>query len=288
MTSITLTDLSALGTPEIVESVDFETIYAERKADLIALMTAAGIAFNSEMLEVSPVVALLEEATYKEIVLRARGNEIALNRYLYFARGVAVDHWAAFYDVVRLVGETDDRLKVRIILAIQARSPGGTPARYRLIALSTSLRVADAIVYVDDPDPTVHIALFAADNDGVADAALLALVTAAVTADDVRMVNDPISVESAVIQVVNIVAALTLLPDTPVSLLTTLAANLKTAWNSGAGLGRDLTRDWIIARLMDSSVHSVALAAPAASVAVIPRGAVQIGTVTLTVAGRAY
>jgi phage-related baseplate assembly protein len=287
MTSITLTDLGALGTPEIVEQLDFEAILAGRKSDLLALLAAANISFDAGDLEVEPVVALLEEAAFKELALRARGNEIALARYLYFATGSAIDHMAAFYDVVRMAGETDDRLKVRVILACQGRSTGGTAARYRLVALSTTLDVGDAIVYVETTSPAVRVAVFAADG-GIADADLLAAVAAALNATDVRMVNDTIIVESAVIEVVTVTAALKLLPDTPTTVLDSIAASLKSAWNDAAGLGRDLTLDWIRARLMADGVHSVTLTAPTADVSMVPRGAAQIGTVTLSFAGRAF
>lgn len=286
MADFTFFDLASLGTPEIIETLDSEAILAERKAKLVSLMQAAGIAFDVSETETDPSIVCLEEGSYDETVLRARGNDIARQRYLYWARGKALDHLGAYYDCPRMVGEGDDRYVDRIITGIQGRSTGGTAARYRYVAMSASLRVADAKVFTIGTDPTVHVAILATDNSGLADQALIALVQAALGADDVRMVNDRIVVRSAVVDVVPIVAALTLLPTTSEDILTTLETDLPPAWPGG--LGRDLTRDWIRAQLMVPGVYGVRLVAPTASRVVDPYSAVAIGPVNLTIAGRAY
>lgn len=288
MADISLDNLALLPTPEVIQSLDFEAILARKKTEFTSRMPAYGLDYDVIDLETDPGVVLLQESAYTEVLLRARGNYIARQRYLYYAEGSAVDHLGAFYDCTRLVGESDDRYKLRIILSIMGRSTGGTAPRYRAVALGSSLRVADAVVYTEGFDPTVKIAVFAADNNGVADASLLSIVSAAVGADDVRMVNDVLSVRSAVVQVVNITASLTLFPSTPATLLDTLAASLPQTWIAESGLGRDLTIDWIKAKLMASGVQKVTVTAPAADVVVSPFQAARIGTVTLTVAGRDY
>ena len=288
MSNFTLTDLAALPTPEIIETLDVEAILAARKARFIALCIERGIDYTTLNLESDPGAILLQEASYEETILRARGNDIARDPYLYFSRGAGLDHLAAFYDVVRASGETDDRLKLRVILAIQGRSTGGTAPRYRSVALASSTRVADAVVYRDGIDPTVNVAVFATDNNGMADTALLNTVRAAVTAEDVRMVNDTIAVRSAVVQVVNVTANVWLLPSTAETLLATLAANLPVQWVAESGLGRDLTTSWIVSKLMAGGVQKVAVTAPASDVVVEPFKAVRIGTVTLNLAGRDF
>lgn len=288
MSSFTINDLAALPVPAIIQPLAYETILAERKQKFRELCTALGFDYTFLDLESDVGAILLQESSFQEMVLRARGNDIAREAYLYFADGSAVDHLAAFYDVVRLPGETDDRLKVRTILAIQGRSTGGTAPRYRSVAMSSSIRVADAIVYREGIDPTVRVAVFATDNNGVADNDLLATVRAAVTADDVRMVNDTIDVRSAVVQVVNVTANVWLLPSTSESILTTVAQQLPAQWAAEGGLGRDLTVSWLISKIMAGGVQRVAVTAPAADVVVSPFTAVRIGTVTLTLQGRDF
>lgn len=288
MSGYTLTDLEALGTPEIIEAPDFEAIFAGRKSGFINRAPAFGLQPNVMDLETDPGVALLQESAFKETLLLARINDVARSRYLYFARGAEVDHLGAFYDVVRASGETDDRYKTRIILAVQGRSTGGTEARYASIAMGASTRVADVRVYTVGNNPTVNIAVFAADNNGVADSALLTAVRDAVNAPDARMINDTINVRSAVVVVQNIVANVKLFPNTPESLLATIAAGLPAAWIAESGLGRDLTHDWLKSKIVIPGVYSAQIVTPSNTVAMNPFEAVRLGTVTLNFDGRNF
>ncbi len=288
MSSYTVDDLAALPRPEVIDTVDYEAILAARKADFVARTPAYGIDYDIQMLETDPGMVLLEESAFREVMLRARGNDIARSRYLYYARGAELDHLGAFYDVVRLFGEDDDRYRRRIILGIQGRSTGGTAPCYTAVAMAASARVADAFVYTEGVDPTVKVAVFAADNNGVADQALLDTVAAALNDPAVRMVNDVIQVRSAVVTVVPVTASLTLLPSASDSLLSALSANLPQTWKAESGLGRDLTRDWIKAQLMVPGVYRAMVDAPATDVVMQPYEAARIGAVTLTLAGRAY
>jgi phage-related baseplate assembly protein len=282
MTGYTVQDLANLPRPEILETLDYDATFAERVARFGELGLSYGYDPALLNLETDPGAVLLQEASYREIVLRARGNDIARARYLYYARGSEVDHLGAFYDCTRMGGEADDRYKARIILAIQGRSTGGTAPRYRSIAMGVSLRVADAVVYRNALDPGITVAVFASDNNGVADAALLAEVRAAVTADTVRMVNDVITVRSAVVQVVPVTASLRLFPTASTGLIAPLAAGLAARWVAESGLGRDLTVDWLKAALMAPGVHSIESLTPATDAIAQPFQAVRIGAVTLT------
>lgn len=286
MSDISLTTLAALPRPDIIQTLDYEAVLARLIADLVASAPALGFVYDVDGLETDPAVILLQTAAYQEMLLRARGNDIARSAYLFYAVGSAVDHLGAFHDCVRLTGETDARYKIRIIDAIKGRSTGGTAPRYRLVAMSASLRVADAIVYTVGTSPRIEIAIFAADNNGVADASLLDAVRAAVTAPDVRMVNDTINVRSAVVTTVPVVARLWLLPDTDAGIVDRLRTGLAPAWAAEAGLGRDLTRSWLVSRLMIAGVQRVEIDQPTADVVMQPHQAVRISTVTITVMGR--
>ncbi len=282
MEGITLDDLAAIAPPDIIESIDYETLLSGAKADFLAYAEDFGLDYDVADLETDPGVVLLQEASYKEVLLRARGNDIARARYLYFATGTAVDHLGAFYDCPRLVGEADDRYKLRIVLAIQGRSTGGTEPRYRAVALAASLRVAAAKVYRVGKSPLVTVSVFASDNDGVADSSLLTAVHNALNDPAVIMVNDTISVRAAVVSVVNVAADVWLLPSADESLLAGLPDSIRTQWATESGLGRDLTHSWLIAKLMVLGMARVVITAPASDRLVTPYEAVRIGTVTLT------
>lgn len=288
MADFTINDLAALPRPEVIEEIDVEALLQAAKNKLIQLAPNYGLSYDVQDLETDPFVVLLEEAAYEQMVLRARGNDIARAPYLYYAFGAQVDHLGAFYDATRLPGESDARYKVRIIDAIRGRSTGGTAPRYRFVAMSSSLRVADAVVYTQGTSPLVNIAVFASDNNGVADAGLLSIVSAAVNSPNVRMVNDTLNVRSAVVTTVPVTAQMWLLPNTDISVVTQVQSTLAATWAVEGGLGRDLTRSWLIGKLMVPGVQRVNLTAPLNDVVMQPFEAVRISSVTLTVAGRDF
>ena len=72
-------DLSQLPAPDVVETLDFEAILAERKATLISLYPEdeqEAIA-RTLTLESEPLVKYLEENAYREVILRQRINDAA-------------------------------------------------------------------------------------------------------------------------------------------------------------------------------------------------------------------
>jgi len=273
--------LAALPAPTVIEEVSFETILASMKADLSARLPDIAPVLA---LESSAAVKVMEACAYRETLLRARINDAARANLLAFATGADLDHVGANSSpaVSRMAGEADDRFRLRILLATQARNVG-SPEFYRLVALNTDLTVKDAIAYRDGRDPTVNVAVLSTATDGVAGAGLLAEVTAAFADPANRLVNGVVNVVSAVASVVNIAADLTVTPNTPASITATAESALRAAWAAEGGLGRDLTRDWIKARLMVPGIYYVALSGPAADQVVPPHAAISIGTVTLTI-----
>ncbi len=284
-----LTYLASLAKPIIIEELDYEAILAERTARLVAGYDAAGVPYDVAALETDSGVIITEESSYRETLLRARGNDIARGRYRLFATGADLDHLAEYYGVRRMAGETDERLNYRITLAQQGVSVAGPEAYWQRLAMAASIRVADVAVWREAVLPILHVAILAADNGGVADAELLALVEAAVMADAVRPMSAAhVVVESAARPLTPVVAGVKLLPGTAETLLDTLEAALPTKWAAIGGLGRDLTLDWLKAALMVDGVYSVTIVTPAAGVVADEHEMVRIGTVTLTNAGRGY
>jgi phage-related baseplate assembly protein len=279
-------DIAVFPPPEAIETLDFEVILAEVMADAQSRFDAAGIAYDVGALETDPVKIVAEAAAYRELLLRARINDAVRSNLLAFARGTDLDHLAAFYDAVRLADESDERFRLRTLLAVQGRSTGGTVPRYRAVALGVDRRVADAAVYRVGTTPLIQIAVTATDNNGVADAALLAAVVAAVNAPAVRMVNDTIQVLAAVRNIVDVDAKVWLLPEAAGSLIEALVPALRTDWAAEGGLGFDLTREWLAARLMKTGVQRVEILTPIANLTVPPSQAISLGAVTLTLAGR--
>jgi len=281
-------ELEALPPPVVINEIDYAVRLQTLVDLLVAEMAAAGVTYDVNTLETDPAVILVQVAAYIDINLRQRVNEAVRANLLPYATSGDLDILAQFYDVIRLYQETDTALRLRVVLAIQGRSTGGTEPRYRGIALGADVRVADAAVYTVGKDPTVHVAVFATDNNGIADQPLLAAVDAALQAPAVRMVNDIIVVASASQQAVNIEANVWLLPQTAESVLTDMDAALTAAWTSEMALGRDVTPSWIYSKLQIGGIHKVELVTPTADIVVPFNEAAALGTITLNNMGRDY
>ncbi len=294
----TIYDLSSFPAPEVIQTLDAEDIIARMAADMVGRYPDLEGVID---LESEPVRKLIEVFAFREIMVRTRVNDAARANLLAFAAKNDLDHLGVFYDVTRMAGELDAPFKRRIILAIMGRSTGGTEPRYRAVALGASTQVADAVVYREGTSPVVNVAVYSTTNGGVADASLLTLVRTALNAPAVRMVSDTIVVRSAAFTTVNIVGDVWLLPETSDVLITPveptaanpngdspLAAGLRSAWAKESGLGFDMIREWIAARLMVSGVQKAAVVSPVADVIAPPHQAVALGTITLTNKGRAY
>ena len=275
-----------LPSPAIIETLDYEVILAALMADLVARFAAAGVDYDVGILETDPAKIILEVAAYREVLLRARVNDAAKANLVAFATGSDLDHLAGFYDVVRLDGETDERLRSRVILAISGRSTGGPIDFYRSAAMRASIRVRDAAVYRPGPGPELRISVLATDNFGEPDADLLAAVNAEIQKSGVRVISDRITVVPATTATCNVVAKIWLLPDAPQSVFTGLEASLRAALLAEGGLGFDVTRSWLDAKLHVPGVQRVELTLPAATVVVDENSAVKLGTVALTYMGR--
>ena len=269
--ALSTSDLAAIGTPRVIEELDYEATLTAIKGDFAARATAAGLAYDVAMLEFDPVVILLQTAAYREMVLRARVNDAARSNLLAFAAGTDLDHVGANASppVLRMPGEDDERFRLRILLTTQARNVG-SDARYRLIALNSSSQVKEAVAYRLGRDPRVYVAITSTDAGGVATQALIDDVTADFYLPDNHLTNGDVTVVSAVTQQV-----------------AALAEGLRAAWLAEGGLGRDLTRDWVKARLMQPYVYSAAISEPAADLVQQPYQAVTLGEVTIVQDGEA-
>ncbi len=76
-------DLSQLPAPSVVETLDYETLYASRKETLLSLYSGdeREAVARALTLESEPLVKLLQENAYRELLLRQRINEAARGRY---------------------------------------------------------------------------------------------------------------------------------------------------------------------------------------------------------------
>lgn len=273
-------DFSSIPAPEIIEELDYETILAAMITDLQARDPS-----YTDILESDPGVKILEVAAARELILRQRINDALKATLLRYAGGGDLENLAAFYGVTRLVAETDEALRARVIERIMGSSTAGGRSWYRYQALTASPLIAD--VNVDSPFPgEVRVSVLSQQNDGTASSELLALVDDVVQSDAVRVITDTVTTVSAQIITVNVQAQIWLLPETPATVFDTLETTLRTAFANESGLGWDVALSWLIAKLQQPGVQRVILQAPTAGVVCDADMAPALGTVVLTMMGR--
>lgn len=295
-------DLSQLPAPDVVEVLDYETLLAERKATLISLYPAeqqAAIA-RTLALESEPIVKLLQENAYREVILRQRVNEAAQANMVAYASDGDLDQLGANNGVTRLtlvpadnttipptpaVMESNDDFRLRVASAFEGLSVAGPTGAYEYHAKSADGRVADASAISPSP-ACVTVTVLSREGNGEAPADLLAVVDAALNDEDVRPVADRVTVQSASIVNYTVEAVLYLYPGPEAEPVRAAAEKKLAAFVSAqARLGRDIRKSALFAALHVEGVQRVELAQPAADVVLDKTQAAYCTGYSITVGG---
>lgn len=295
-------DLSQLPAPDVVEMLDYETLLAERKATLISLYPAEqqdAIA-RTLSLESEPVVKLLQENAYREVILRQRINEAAQANMVAYANDGDLDQLGANNGVIRLtltpadattipptpaVMESNDDFRLRVAAAFEGLSVAGPTGAYEYHAKSADGRVADASAISPAP-ACVTVTVLSREGSGEAPDALLAVVDAALNDENVRPVADRVTVQSASIVNYAIEAVLYLYPGPEAEPVRAASEKKLAAFVSAqARLGRDIRKSALYAALHVEGVQRVELAQPVADVVLDKTQAAYCTGYTITVGG---
>ncbi|WP_337029747.1 baseplate assembly protein [Pantoea agglomerans] len=295
-------DLSQLPAPDVVESLDYEPLLAERKATLISLYPAdqQDAVARTLTLESEPIVKLLQENAYRELILRQRINEAAKAVMVAYALDGDLDQLGVNNGVPRLiitpaddttipptpaVMESNDDFRLRIASAFEGLSVAGPTGAYEYHAKSADGRVADASAISPSPS-VVTVTVLAREGSGIASDELLAVVSAALNDEDVRPVADRVTVQSAHIVDYEIVAELYLYPGPEAEPIRTASeAKLAAYVTAQKRLGRDIRLSALYAAMHVEGVQRVNLIKPSADVVLDTTQAAYCTGYTLTVGG---
>ncbi len=254
-------DLSRLDAPTIVEQLTFDQILA----DMIARVKLVLPAFDATV-DSDPAVKVLQVAAYQVMLIRQSFNDAARQLMVAYATGTRLDHLAALFGVTRLAGEGDDALRQRVVLAPEGFSVAGPALAYVKHAKDASGDVLDASATTPAPGE-VLVSVLSRIGDGTASAELIAAVEAIVKRDDIRPLGDRVTVASAQIVPVLILATLTTFSGPDVSVVLAAARVALDAYLAdNRKLGRNINTAGIIAALKVAGVENVRLASPAADV----------------------
>ncbi|MCT8349962.1 baseplate J/gp47 family protein [Photorhabdus temperata] len=286
-------DLSQLPPPDVVKPLDYESLLAERKAELISLYPEEQRDAITRTLELEsePLVKLLEENAYRELILRQRVNEAARAVMLAYATNGDLDQLGANYYVTRAVMEPDSTFRGRIQKAFEGLSVAGPIGAYEYHTLKVNegihankdeykgkyQTVAD--VSVISPSPAnVTVTILSRqwkwekgkeneedkEHQGEASQDLLDKVVVALNDENVRPVADRVKVQSAQIVEYQIDAVLYLYPTPESEPIRKLAQqNMDKYVQDQHKLGLDIRLSAIYAALHVAGVQQVELRAPA-------------------------
>ncbi|WP_186078677.1 baseplate assembly protein [Burkholderia gladioli] len=270
-------DLSRLPPPDVVETIDYESIVTERQAGLIALAPpgmraslAATLALQSE-----PLTINVQEIGMREVLFRQRVNDASRQTMLAFARGTNLDHLAVLFAIVRktiqpadpetgapAVMESDDELRMRTQLAPQAFTVAGPSGAYRSHALNAHASVLDASAFMSTPGEVI-VTVLSREGTGEPTQDVLDAVVAAL-GDDVRPLTDKVVVRGAQIVPYDVTATIYTFPGPDSSMVLDQArARLADYVANSHRLGVEVAASAIFAALHTDGVERVELTSPA-------------------------
>ena len=195
MSRFVFIDPAKLPQPSIVEALDYETIYAAIKADVLARRPDMA---DVLALETDPAAIILQALTYRELLVRGHLNDAVKSLFPSTATGSDLDLHGARFGVARKVLvegdpnadpatddvlETDEDFRRRIALALEAFSTAGPEGAYIYAALQAHADVKD--VSIDSPTFTL------ATLDGTTQGAVDAAGAFALEADHAAGLTDP-------------------------------------------------------------------------------------------------
>lgn len=271
-------DLSRLPAPNVIESLDFETIFAQMLGELRQRAPE-----YDGILESDPAYKILQVSAYRELLLRQRLNEAARSVMVAYAQGSDLEHLGALFGVERQLlspGDPDanppvpptyediERFRQRIPLSLEGFSTAGPIGAYTFHAYDASSQVKD--VTVGSPSPgEVMVTVLGLDGDGTPNAALLSDVAERLNHEDIRPLTDKVSVQAATIKPYQVDAELIFFrgPDHTL-IVEQVRQRLDDYVNQQHRLGYDITLSGLYAALHLPGVQNVKLKSPLADIVV--------------------
>lgn len=273
--AFTVIDISQLTAPEVVESLDFETIFDSMLADLLQRDETF-----TALVESDPAYKILEVCAYRELLIRQRVNEAAKAVMLAYATGADLDQLGANVGVQRLVitpadettvpptpavMESDADFRARIQLSPEGYTTAGSEGSYVFHGLGASSDVKDVQATSTDPGK-VTVYVLSRTGDGTAPQTTIDAVTSTLNGETIRPMTDQVTVLSANIVEYTIEAVLTLFPGPDSSVVLQSAIDAVTTYaETQRRIGYDVPLSGLYRALHQPGVQNVTLISPAAS-----------------------
>ncbi len=294
-------DLSLLPLPAVIEELDYETILAEHMADFSARWETLREKhpelppFDVGMLETDPVKIVIESFAYRELLWRARANDVARALMLATASGSNLDNFSADFGMERrVIGhreddtpilESDEEYRQRRYLAPDGYAAAGPEAAYRYFAWSAdgSIKQVEAL---KGENNRCDIVLLGRDGDGSVSQEIVTKVYDALSPKTRRPLTDSVYVRSVNVTTQAIKVAITVQsgPD-KAALAAKAKASIEEYAVSRSAIGTILRVDGIIgAAHSNNALESATVIEPTADVDPGKFGTVHVPEVIVEVA----
>lgn len=255
--------LEELPIPTLLENLSFEEIFHARLNEFLSLSPQ----YNATV-ETDPVYILLQEAAYRELIVRQRVNDACKGVMLAYAQGSDLDQIAAIFGVNRLDSEPDHRLRYRTQIALEGYTTAGSEGSYVFWSMSSSSDVKD--VDVSSPSPgQVVITVLSSEGDGTPSQELLNQVLKTVNADEVRPLSDFVFVQAPDVVRYSVHAQIfTYQGPDPTVVREHAIDNITQYVSDNHLLGRDIFLSGVYAALHQPGVQRVVLSQPLSDIIV--------------------
>jgi phage-related baseplate assembly protein len=250
-------DFARLPPPQVIEEIDYELLLKRYQDDVVSKNPKLSSAIA---LEQSPTNIILEAEAYGETLVRKRINAAARASMLPFAVGSDLEVIGARFNVGRMDGENDTRLRRRIQLSMETFTTAGSPGSYIFHALSVSTAIRDASAVAERGTGRVTVTIMADGSNPVPTQPLVDAVYDRLMSDGIKPLTDDIAVLPVTKIPAEIQAKITLYPGPDASLVVAdINKSLTSLRNRIAAIGRDLKRSAVLAALTQEGVQNVEL-----------------------------
>lgn len=276
-------NLARLPFPDVIQSLDYEAILRELVSEFKQLWKSIREdnqslpAYDVDILESDPVMIVLQAFAYRELLLRSRVNGAAKALMLATTSGTDLDHFAADFDMERLVVskdtdgnpiyESDEAFRLRRQLAPDGYAAAGPENAYKFFSLSADGRIRQVEAIKGD-DNRCDVVLLGRDGDGSVEQEIVAKVYEALSAKTRRPLTDNVYVRSVSVttQPIKVHIKLQTGPD-PETIAAKSKASIEAYARERSAIGTILRVDGIIgAAHAGNSLESVTVIDPPSDV----------------------
>ncbi|MGI0120077.1 baseplate assembly protein [Zooshikella sp. RANM57] len=205
MSEYTAIDLSQLPAPDVIEQLDYESIFNAMLDQLKSYGFTA-------LVESDPAYKILEISAYRELLIRQQFNERAQSLLLAYAQGADLDHIGANYGVKRkmikpaeikdnqpipAVMESDDEFRRRIQLGPEGYSTAGPEGAYLFHASKAHDQILDVKPYSLQPGEVTVCYLPRSEVNAALDQEIKQALEATLNREDIRPLTDKVIIRRA-------------------------------------------------------------------------------------------